>query len=354
MYLLDVLHDINKTPPPMPCLNRVAKHFNADPEAFEAAWKALQLHKEVEIGTVLKEAEGRRSMPQKREDIPADFLWRRVYRTVRGEVADAPAATEASHCALELLLLLECTNAGVERDAGMKRNLDAVSQNRNTANVVDQRLRITVEGPSIETSKGNQCEHTVIVEAAKDYLAVKDRREQKHGERKRAAPKSEATKLAMRAAAKKPKTSHNTEEPDAKILESLSKYNGGAAEDGIEIAVLEEGSDDEVLDPNQFFGNLDELFDADPTGRSSGLASVAKPVPKKKRSGAKGKALDCLPKGAEEEEAVEEGPEGAEEAEASSEEEEEEADEGEEDDEGEEEEAEEAEEEEEEDEEAFD
>ena len=40
---------------------------------------------------------------------------------------------------------------------------------------------------------------------------------------------------------------------------------------------------------------MDELFAADPTGRSSGFAAVAKPVPKKDRSKKKGDALSAMP-----------------------------------------------------------
>ena len=101
--------------------------------------------------------------------------------------------------------------------------------------------------------------------------------------------------MEMRIGAKKPKTFHNQEEPDAKALDCLAMDEGVAAHDGVEVLVDEEKLSEQVLDPANFFGAMDELFEADPTGRTSGLASVAKPVPKKKRSGAKGKAMDCIP-----------------------------------------------------------
>ena len=52
---------------------------------------------------------------------------------------------------------------------------------------------------------------------------------------------------------------------------------------------------EDVLDPDDLLGNLDELFTEDPAGRSSGYSAVAKPVPKKERSKVKGDALSAMP-----------------------------------------------------------
>ena len=125
------------------------------------------------IDKILKDSEGREGLPQTRDEIPELPFWKRVYKTLTGNSADSSSDTEDALHALDLLLLLESTNAGVERDAGMKRDLDEVSQHKNMADVVDQRLRILIEGPAIEDSKRSQCEHTVLVEAAKDFLVVK-------------------------------------------------------------------------------------------------------------------------------------------------------------------------------------
>ena len=48
----------------------------------------------------------------------------------------------AARDALELLLLLEATNVGVERDAGLKRRLDEVTSSRCAPDTTDSRVRI--------------------------------------------------------------------------------------------------------------------------------------------------------------------------------------------------------------------
>ena len=49
----------------------------------------------------------------------------------------------------------------------------------------------------------------------------------------------------------------------------------------------------EVATADSLFGELDGLFTEDPTGRSSGLVTVQKPVPKKQL--AKGRVMGAIP-----------------------------------------------------------
>ena len=67
---------------------------------------------------------------------------------------------------------------------------------------------------------------------------MKERREQKRVDRKRPGKKSEEARLEMRAGAKRPKTSHNQEEPNAKVSECLAGDPGAPSEDGLELVVL--------------------------------------------------------------------------------------------------------------------
>ena len=52
---------------------------------------------------------------------------------------------------------------------------------------------------------------------------------------------------------------------------------------------------EDVLDADTLLGDLDAMFAEDSTGRNSGSACVAAPVPKKLRSKKKGDAMSCLP-----------------------------------------------------------
>ena len=131
----------------------------------------------------------------------------------------------------------------------------------------------------------------MIVEAAKDFEAYRHRREDKLRERAPTKRKDDCAKLEMRAASKRPRASHNREDPDREVLEPLDDEAGEHESD---IEVIGELCED-IADPTLFFADVATCFAEDDTGRSSGLLSVAAPVPKKHRSKAKGKALECIP-----------------------------------------------------------
>ena len=64
MIILAVEYDLSTAAPPGKSLERVASHFGIDAKAFEASWRILQHHKEVEIKRILAQGEGRNNAPR--------------------------------------------------------------------------------------------------------------------------------------------------------------------------------------------------------------------------------------------------------------------------------------------------
>ena len=77
------------------------------PAGMIAAWKELQLRKEVVVTTMLKEDEGKEGRPQDREGVPHQECWRRVLQAVDAS-PEAILATDAARDSVELPLLLDC------------------------------------------------------------------------------------------------------------------------------------------------------------------------------------------------------------------------------------------------------
>ena len=146
-------------------LNRVAAHFQESAGVFKTSWKQLQQYKEVQIKKEEKAGNHRQNMK-------IEMLWPHVLLNMTGE---SKAGTAAAWKALNLLLALEATNAGVERDAGLKRRLKEVMQGLGKAETVDSRLRVLQDGPVLKTAKNNLGVHPKLYEAAQDFLCVAKR-----------------------------------------------------------------------------------------------------------------------------------------------------------------------------------
>ena len=192
--------------------------------------------------------------------------------------------------------MLECTNAGVERDAGLKRNLDDVTKSGCKSDTVDSRMRVFAEGPVIEASKTEARICPLLLEAGADFLMRRARRAGTTGSRKRSAPLSSKHKSNISAASKRPKVAHNADEAEVDLPD-------GDAPEGTAIAAAE----DQEATVGTLFGDLEEQFAEDATGGASGFKSVQKPVPKKLLSKQKGNVMSCIPGSAEEEEAGDAG-----------------------------------------------
>jgi hypothetical protein len=92
-----------------------------------------------------------------RADVKIDDIWPTVLSNV--DVADASKIASAKQT-LELLLLLEATNCGVERDAGLKRTLKNVMNGNGESDTYDSRLRVLSEGPALSSAKSTTGIHS--------------------------------------------------------------------------------------------------------------------------------------------------------------------------------------------------
>ena len=294
----DLLHvycpayDMSRQGVPESALGRIGEHYKKDADGtagLTAAWKALQLRKEVVISTILKEAEVRAEGPQERTAVPFQECWRRVLQSVDLSPV-AQEAVEAARDSVELPLLLECTNSGVERTAGLKRLLDEVMNGQGKASTIDARLRVGEEGPA--WSKVT-IEHEFILESCKHFKTRVERREEEQKKRQAHQKRTPEAKANASLGAKRPKVCLNTDHPDEALLE---RVDAAIPDDIMELEEEVLRVCEDVLDPKALLGDMDELFKHDPTGRSSGFAAVAKPVPKKDRSKKKGDAFSAMPK----------------------------------------------------------
>ena len=266
-----VKHDEQKSHPPDEVLERVAKVIKVEHDDFKKAWKELHMCKEVQMTKLLKERQIHR------EDIKIDWVWPTVLNKL--EESDE-CRIAAAKPALELLLLLEAKNCGVERDAALKRHLKIIMHGNGHSDTVDSRLRVLAEGPSLASAKGSAGFHNVLYEAAQEFLRAKKRHDAATAKpRKPHGELSEDHKASLSKAAVTSKMSHVDEAPS-----------------GLRVPIAKTGDYEVVEMPEDF--EAENLFDniADVAASSSGYASTQKPIPKAKKQAGKLTPMDRMPK----------------------------------------------------------
>ena len=177
---LQALHDVQWNPrardaaEPRGALLRVAEHLRVKPDLFAASWRLVAERKEQHVLNVLaKGHKGKDGEPLARKDLRPSTIWPEVAVETHTLAPEARQPLEFGILALDRYLLLEATNAGVERSGASKRLVEECQQGVGGSDLLDARLRILSEGPSVSK---NIHSHHVIVEAAKVFLTEKDRR----------------------------------------------------------------------------------------------------------------------------------------------------------------------------------
>ena len=153
------------------CVQRLIKRLKYNEEAFSKAWRDLHQHKESVITDILDQnvLKG-----MQRDPVNPLLLWPAVLR----KVSDVPAQWEAVKIAAELLevaLLLEPSNAGVERGAGTLRAVKDIMHGGGDPLTKDSRVRMKLEGPEaskvVKRRAADETDHHPLVrEASKDFL----------------------------------------------------------------------------------------------------------------------------------------------------------------------------------------
>ncbi len=204
--------------------------------------------------------------------------WCPVLETIQQD-KDAAEKVQVALPAVELVLIIEGTNAGVERDAGLKRMLDEAMRSADCgAETVDARLRILSEGPCIDAMRQTKADHPLLVKAWQEFLIREKRRPGKEKDRKRPGPMTDSHKERLSSAKKRPKSALNADAPEVALP-------SGPLE-GEEFVEVKEVDGMTPSNPTSLLRDLSDPF-------ASGFASIQKPVPKKSRT--KGKLLSCIP-----------------------------------------------------------
>ena len=105
-------------------------------------------------------------------DLKPTEVWPDILASLSSE---ARTSTSPASGALEVFLLINPTNAAVERDAGTARLIRECTSNKADVDLLDTRIRLKTEGPAIgkaitSTKAGGREYHPFIREAAKDFL----------------------------------------------------------------------------------------------------------------------------------------------------------------------------------------
>jgi len=166
-------YDHAKDPEPADSLKNLTKHLNTDYPDFHQSWEHLQHEKESVVQDCL-ETDVLKGLT--RGGLQPAKVWPKVLCKVDGNPESAKKAQIAKD-AVELFLLVEPTNASVERDANIVRLVRDAVGNRAEADLLDSRVRMKIESPdvrqTISTSKGQKVWHPLLREAAKDFLVDK-------------------------------------------------------------------------------------------------------------------------------------------------------------------------------------
>ena len=255
---------------PQKSLENVSKDFLVNHDQLERAWKELHMLKDVEM---VKHCD---SKGKPRDAVQMSDIWPQVVSCIDEQSAPKVAAAKP---ALELLLMLEATNCGVERDAGMKRSLKDVMHGNGKSETVDTRLRVLIEGPALERAKGALGYNETLYEAAQQFLLTKRRHDAEHAKpRKSPGNHSEEHKEKLSKAATSTSLGHNDEQPSGIRMQTESTS----------YEVVELPDDDGAQD---LFAGFSEMFQ---DGSMPAYPSTKKPTPKKKTGGRKA-PLECVP-----------------------------------------------------------
>ena len=104
-------------------------------------------------------------------------MWPKILLKIDGNHESLKKA-QIVKAAVELFLLIEPTNASVERDANTVRLVRDAMGNGGSADLLDSRVRMAIEGPDVRqaistSSQGKIVWHALLHEAAKDFLVDK-------------------------------------------------------------------------------------------------------------------------------------------------------------------------------------
>ena len=149
-------YDHTKDPEPADSLKNLAKHLNIDYPDFHKSWEHLQHENESVVHDCL-ETDVLKGLT--RGGLQPAKVWPKVLCKVDGNPESAKKAQIAKD-AVELFLLVEPTNASVERDANIVRLVRDAVGNRAEADLLDSRVRMKIESldvrQTISTSKGQE------------------------------------------------------------------------------------------------------------------------------------------------------------------------------------------------------
>ena len=155
---------------PKSALERLAKHFRVPLADMHNSWEFLQIAKE---DVVAKHLGDDVLSGKTRADLTPTAIWAEVLTVLSANDEEVRKAAPAS-TVLEIVLLINPTNAAVERDASIARLVHECTSNRAETDLLDTRMRIKIEGPNINKAvsdtKGGREYHPLVREAAKEFL----------------------------------------------------------------------------------------------------------------------------------------------------------------------------------------
>ena len=253
---------------PESSLKRLAEFFKVPPEDLKQAWRILQLRKDVYVHDLLE----RGGSAKTRQDINFVSCWAAVLDNLTGE-AEVLEEVNAAMRPLKLAILLEPTNAGVERDAGLKRTLKIVMEGHGSPDTIDARMRVCAEGPPV--GKGDIKSDVILVEAVREFLFRANRRESA-GRRQMPARLSPKHKARISATRKRPATARNADDPVGVAFLNNEGRDEGAQEE------IEDGDSLEEVDANELH-EAQTLQFGDLAAFAETLPSLQKPPPKRAR-----------------------------------------------------------------------
>ena len=167
-------YDHTRDAEPTDSLKRLAEHFGNVFIEFHKSWEHLQHEKETFIQDALQ---GAAISGLTRAGLRPTVVWPQILRKIDSNPESLKNGQMAKN-ALEDFLVIEPTNASVERDANIVRLVRDATGNTAEADLVDSRVRMKIEGPeihkAIRSSKGTTEWHPLLHEAAKDFMV--DRR----------------------------------------------------------------------------------------------------------------------------------------------------------------------------------
>lgn len=163
-------YDHTRDAEPTDSLERLAKHFDVDFREFHRSWEFLQHEKE----TFVKDAlHGCVISGASRAGLRPTVVWPKILCNLDCN-PESLSKAEIAKNALEEFLLIEPTNASVERDANVVRLIREATGNAAEPDLLDSRVRMKIEGPEINkviySPNGKLDWHPLLREAAKDFL----------------------------------------------------------------------------------------------------------------------------------------------------------------------------------------